>query len=222
MAFIRETLLFEPWNYAKGTPKRGEIWKGIASSLNQLTTLHFKIDDRAARDRINRLEKNYIKNRNDLDRASGAEVEQEDELQIGIAEIIQLLHESDLKQAAEKEKKKVGVEKELADAEEFRLQSLETNGETRKRKVEDASGSNKGGKGRRKSEDTFDYLREKNTQELDFRKEELAFKTAELEQRKIESQTFKDMLLQQQQQNAALMQQQQQVNVALLQFLTKK
>ena len=184
--------------------------------------MHFKIDDRAARDRINRLEKNYIKNRNDLDRASGAEVEQEDELQIGIAEIIQLLHESDLKQAAEKEKKKVGVEKELADAEEFRLQSLETNGETRKRKVEDASGSNKGGKGRRKSEDTFDYLREKNTQELDFRKEELAFKTAELEQRKIESQTFKDMLLQQQQQNAALMQQQQQVNVALLQFLTKK
>ena len=41
-----------------------------------------------------------------MDRASGAEVEQEDELQIRIAEIIQLLRKSDLKQAAEKEKKK--------------------------------------------------------------------------------------------------------------------
>ena len=97
------------------------------------------------------------------------------QMQIGVADIVQLFKESDLRQAEQKEKKKDGMEKELADAEELRLQSLETSGETRKRKGEQ-DGTIKGGI-RRKSVDTFDYLREKNTQELEFRKQELAFKT---------------------------------------------
>lgn len=40
-----------------------------------------------------------------MEKASGAEVEPEDEMQIGVAEIVHLLKESDLKQAEEKEKK---------------------------------------------------------------------------------------------------------------------
>ena len=98
------------------------------------------------------MEKNYTK-KNDLERAGGAEVEPEGEVETGVAEIIQLFKESDLRQAEEKEKKKDGVEKELADAEEFRKQSLETVGETKKRKQEE-SGKKEGGK-RRRSDDTF-------------------------------------------------------------------
>ena len=57
------------------------------------------------------------------------------------------------------------MEKELADAKELRLQSLETSGEMRKRNRKQ-DGTNKGGI-RRKSVDTFDYFRKKITQELE-------------------------------------------------------
>ena len=43
-----------------------------------------------------------------------------------------------------------------------------------------------------------------------------------LADRREETKTFRDMLLQQQQQNAALMQQQQQLNMALLQFIAQE
>ena len=81
------------------------------------------------------------------------------------------------------------------------------------------SGKKEGGK-RRRSDDTFQYLKDKNQQEFALRKQELELKQAELEERKAESDAFRQLLLQQQNQNSVLIQQQQkQVNLALLQFL---
>ena len=35
--FLRELLLFEPWNYKYGSKERGNCWERISESLNQLT-----------------------------------------------------------------------------------------------------------------------------------------------------------------------------------------
>ena len=37
--FLRELLLFEPWNYKYGSKERGNCWERISESLNQLTDL---------------------------------------------------------------------------------------------------------------------------------------------------------------------------------------
>ena len=35
--FLRELLLFEPWNYKYGSKERENCWERISESLNQLT-----------------------------------------------------------------------------------------------------------------------------------------------------------------------------------------
>ena len=136
----------------------------------------------------------------------------------GVADIIQLFKDSEVKANEEKDKKEA-LEKEVQQAEEFRRQSLETIGETRKRSGE--SDSNSKGK-RKKSNDTIEYLKEKSKQEKELKQQEMVLKKMEIEERKAESMAFREMLLQQQQNSALLMQQQQQVNMALLQFLAQK
>ena len=209
-ALVKEILLYEPWNYKKGSIERGTVWKNIAESLNKMTSIIFVVDDRAVRDRMKRIEKKYIRKRNDEEKASGVEVEEESEIEKGVADIIQLFKDSDDKANEEKDKKKDEKEKELQQAEEFRRQSLETIGETSKRN----------GK-RRKSNETIDYLREKAEQEKELKQQEMELRRAELEERRAESKAYRDMLLQQQENSTLLMQQQQQVNMALLQFLTQ-
>ena len=41
--FLRELLLFEPWNYKYGSKERGNCWERISESLNQLTDMPFKV-----------------------------------------------------------------------------------------------------------------------------------------------------------------------------------
>lgn len=132
----------------------------------------------------------------------------------GIGDMIELFKDKDLQQAEEKNKKKEVLEREASQAEELRLQSLETIGETSKRNNEGERPS----KRRRKSDDTLSYLREKNDHERELRQQEIELKKNELEERKRESERFKEMMLHQQQQTTAILQQQQQMNNALLQF----
>ena len=49
-SLVREILLFEPWLHRHGTPERGQIWKRIAESLNQVQEPCFKVNDRPVRD----------------------------------------------------------------------------------------------------------------------------------------------------------------------------
>lgn len=218
-AFVKEVLLFQPWVYKKGSTERGNVWKSIAESLNQMKELYFAVDDRAVRDRIKRIEKKYIKKRNEEEKASGVEVPEETEIERGVADIIQLFKDSEVKANEEKDKKKETLEKEAQQAEEFRRQSLETIGETRKR-IGEAETNSKGKK--RKSNDTIEYLKEKSKQEKELKQQEMELKKIEIEERKAESMAFREMLLQQQQNSTLLMQQQQQVNMALLNFLAQK
>lgn len=213
--FVKEILLFEPWRYKKGSVERGNAWKSIAESLSQMKEIYFRVDDRSVRDRYNLLEKKFKSKRNQEEKASGIEIPEETETEKGLADIIDLFQDSDTKHMEEKDKKKETIEKEVTQAEEFRRQSLETLGESKRRNNEETGCPSK----RRRSDDTIEYLREKSKQEQEMRTKEMELKKAELDDRREESKTFREMLLQQQQNTAALMQQQQQVNIALLQFL---
>jgi len=176
-AFVKEMLLFEPWQYKKGSPERGNVWKLIAESLSQLEELYFRVNDRSLRDKYKLLEKNYNSKKSRLEKASGVDVPEETEMEMGLADIIQQFKDCEARATEEKDQKKDEADKEVAQAEEFRRQSLETIGETKKRTTEDEC--NKVGK-RRKSDGTIEYLREKNVHEQELRKQEMELKKAEL------------------------------------------
>ena len=161
--FIREVLIFEPWNFKKGSPERGNCWKSIAESLNQIVDPSFRVDDRSVRDRFKLLEKKYVKKTNEIDRASGIAPEEEGEMGKGLREIIELFKDSDLKKHLETEKQREAMDNEVQQAEELRLQSLETIGETSRRKGSDREECTPK---RRRSDDTINYLREKSEKEI--------------------------------------------------------
>lgn len=78
----------------------------------------------------------------------------------------------------------------MQQAEELRLQSLETIGETSKRK-----GTEQTKPKRRRSDDTINYLREKSAKEMEVREQELELKKAELEERKADSERLYQVII---------------------------
>ena len=61
ITFLRELLLFEPWNYKYGSKERGNCWERISESLNQVTGIFFKVTQRSVQDHYQALEKTYKK-----------------------------------------------------------------------------------------------------------------------------------------------------------------
>ena len=225
---IREIILFEPWVYRFGSVERGESWKRIAESLNQLQEVKFLVDDRAVRDHYNRLEKKFKnKTQNELN-ASGIAPDEETELDVGIRDIMEQFHDFDSKRVLEKTEKDKKANQETAAAEEFRNKAVETIGEstTRKRNksYEDEDSSDCGLSKRKKrntGSETMVYLKEKSENEIELRKKELELRQLEAEERKNNNKQLYEFIQQQQQQTNALLQGQQQVNLVLLQVLQK-
>ena len=175
VALVREILLFEPWLHRHGTPERGQIWKRIAESLNQIQEPCFKVDDRSVRDHYKLLEKKFNKKISNEEKATGIAPPEESELDQGIRSIIEQFHNFDSKRMEEKHQKELKSNKYTEIAEKFRKASLETLGKT-KRRLSVETGydlTSPKQKKRKSSSETFSYLREKNEQELAVRKEEL-------------------------------------------------
>ena len=85
--FLRELLLFEPWNYKYGK-ERGNCWERISESLNQLTDISFKVTQRSVQDHYQTLEKTYKKQKRKEDRQRGINPE-ETEVDIALPDIIE-------------------------------------------------------------------------------------------------------------------------------------
>lgn len=112
--FSGEIIMFEPWNFKKGSSERGNCCKNIAESLNQIADSSFKVDDRSVRDRFKLLEKYiYKKTTNELYRASGIAPDEETDMEKGFREIIELFKDSDLTKLFEKEKQKEATANEM-------------------------------------------------------------------------------------------------------------
>ena len=121
-----------------------------------------------------------------------------------------------MKHQQDKQKNESAINNEIELAQELLNASLETFGETRKRlSSDDDSISPNQRKKPKTASETISYLREKNENELDLRKQELELRKSEM----VERQTTQTQM--QQQQTAQLAQQQQQVNIALLQLMDK-
>ena len=208
---IREILLYEPWKYKHGSVERGQVWKRNAESLCALEEPIFRVDDRSVRDKYNLLVKKFRKKENSERRESGIAPEEESEVDKGLRDIIEQFEESYNIHQADTFAKTQKMENETAEAEELRQASLESFGETQKKKSldEDEETVDKRRK-RSTGSETITYLREKGNVEAELRKQELDLRRKELETQ-----------AQSQQQIQSLMQQQQQMDSVMLQVLSK-
>ena len=196
----------------QGSVERGNVWKNISEVLNVMEQPLFKVNERSTRDRLNFLMKKFKRIDNEEKRASGIKVEEEGELDKGLQGIVKLLDNSEKILKEENAAKKQKLEMMASQAEELRLNSLETFSQTKARKGEESSSEEP--KKRRSSNDMIGFFGEKNAQENEFRQQELDLKRQEM-------QNFQTLMANQQQETNLLMQQQQQMNVAFLNILGK-
>ena len=201
LAFVREILAVQPWRHRLGSSERGQSWDEIAAILNSLPEPSFRqLTQRAVRDRYNLISnKDKISKEN---RESGISPEPS-ELDDALAEAIQLFSEAEASREQNNQMKKAKAEQELEKAQEIRRQSVETYAETKKRrKLEEDDEDGPSSKRRRSSTSTsemIDFLRQKNEQEANLRREEMRLK-----EKQIDIQVANLNILQQQ--NLALMQ----------------
>ena len=105
--FLGELLLIEPWNYKYGSNKKGNCWKKISESFNQLKDISFKVTQRSVQDRYLTLEKTYKKQKREEDKQSGINPE-ETKVDFALTDIIERFEEAQKihQDASEKQKKK--------------------------------------------------------------------------------------------------------------------
>ena len=202
---LREILHLQPWVERFGSHERGQCWEQIAAVLNSLEEPIFKVSLRSVRDHYNLMVKKYKKKWEDEEKSSGISPEHT-EIDDALLDLIQRFDEADSERKKESGEKKRKTEDELQKAQEIRNMSLETFGDTKKRKGDETDV--KGNK-RRRSSDTMTYLAEKSEREFQLRQEELKIKERELElqtqQMKNNQQTQQAQLLLLTQQNAAML-----------------
>ena len=171
----------EPFQFPYRSKERGEVWNEIASNLNGLVELKFKVTKRSVRDRLTLLQEKYKAKMRQEERASGIDCE-ETELDIALEEILEKEKVAeDLKDASYGKKKA-----EKAAAEEHRQQACERLGETKRRNTctgstETDDGPSKPKKSRKSSSDAVEYLREKSERESEWKKQELELRAKEQE-----------------------------------------
>ena len=158
--------------------ERGQCYDRIAESLSAVKDVYFKVDQRALRDRIEKLLKLHASKRNREEKASGVEAEHSelDDLMLDIYDQHKQI-ENETSEASEKVK--VAKDQDKLAAEEIRACAVERLSETRKRnldKVDHGDQSQKissNNKWRSSGGDTIAYLRERNKKDFALRPEEI-------------------------------------------------
>ena len=205
--FVREILHIQPWIHRHGSVERGQAWDEIAAILNSLEEPFFKVTPRSVRDRYSLLVKKYKAKWRTEDKASGIAPDHS-ELDEALLDLIERFDEADTARQKVTAEKKSKVEEELMQAQDMRNASLETFGETRKRKENDPEGTQKRSR-RSTSHDYISYFTEKHEKEHSLRQEELKLKKQELDlqsqQMQQAQQTQQAQFLLIQQQSAAML-----------------
>ena len=203
--FLREILHIQPWVHRHGSVERGQSWDEIAAVLNSLEEPYFKVTSRSVRDRYALLVKKYKAKWSKEDKASGISPDLT-EIDEALLDLIERFNESDASRNKEAAEKKSKTEDDLIKAQEIRNTSLETFGESRKRKEEIGEGSQK--RSRSSSKDTLSYIKEKSEREFSLRQDELKLKEKELalqaQQAQLSQQTQQAQLLMLRQQSVAM------------------
>ena len=210
LLFLREMVVSNPFQFKGGSRERGKAMDAIADVLNAMKKPYFKVDQRALRDHLNKLLKEYRRKKAYEEGASGIDVEVT-EIDTLLEEVLELQKESELLLQAAAESKSKADENEQKAAQSIRRKSLETWSQSKKRESEssdiDEIASPK--RTRNNGNETVNFLREKSLAENEFRNKELELKQQELDLMKQKeenaNQRFEQLIHQSQQQNQALM-----------------
>ena len=134
MLLCREILVEEFYKFKKGSNERGRIWTQISQNLISVAAVKFKVNQRAARERVDLLIGRSRQQSKEEAKASGVSPEQSTELGALLEEISerQKLAESTRESCSSK-----NVETDWKKAEEIRTQALERFAATKKRADED-------------------------------------------------------------------------------------
>ena len=178
---LGEVLTSEIWLTKTGSSERGEGWKILSETLNGIERPKFDVSPRSVREHFQGLyDRRKAKNREE-ERASGITPDEPNEIQIMIDELIGLFESAAIDQKAADKEKTDKAAADIAKARDMRQQSLETFGETRKRKnLGEGEGSGK--RARNSGRDTLTFLQEKLKIDAEFRRQEMELRDRELEE----------------------------------------
>ena len=171
--------------------ERGAGWIAVATRMANFFG-HIEVTSRAIRDRFTILVRKHKFKLAKEERASGIGGEELTEVEALLEELISINEETEKRVEDEDGERKKTVEKEKKQAMEMRQRAMEKLAETKKRQGEAEEGKSK----RRRSNETFDWLREKMTSDRELREEEMKQKREEREnQRDDRAMLFKEMQL---------------------------
>lgn len=233
----REVLVEEPYRFKSGTRERGQSWDKVANALNAQENIRFSVDQRAVRDRLQKITKVFKRRMAAEERASGINPEKTelDEALESVIERSEGAQEEILRGDSEKRRQ---AEKDRETAEDVRKRSMERYAATRAR---DNAGSVSVKRKRDSGAEAVGFLMDKGKQEIELRREELELQRRELllkekrqeeefemrrreqnlkereqEAREKKDETLLQMFAQQQRQQEALFAYMQQQNQAIL------
>ena len=203
----------------KGTTKRSAKWAEVVENLTDVETVHFKVDNRAVRDRHNLLSCNLRRKLKKEVKESGIDVQMS-----GVERALEeLIEKEDASEELRQEGKgnKLVAEHDRERAEDMKKKkAMERLGETQKRKSGESSGnsSTRGKKTRRSGGETMVYLKEKREKMLEMENRKLELQERSMEEAsKRHTEMMAAMQQQQQQQmdsfQMMMMQQQQQMQM---------
>ena len=144
---------------------------------NSLASPTFKVSKRSVRDRLTLLQAKYKEKIREEERASGIDCE-ETQLDTAVEEILDKEKAADMERNEQAGTLTKQHQSEKASAEEVRRQAMERLGKTQKRNADMEEGK-PSKRGKRRSSDTVEYLKEKFELESKLRKDEMEFKKNE-------------------------------------------
>ena len=202
-----EVLFINPFQTKPGSKERGTVLQKIATKLNHIEDIRYKVDARAIRDRLNKLLLRFTAKQKEEEKATGIEADYTEIDQL-LQEIHELKVEAEMELQQDDENKKKKLKAEEASADSIRGRSMERMSETRKRE-KSPEDSPTPRKTRNNGNNTVNFLRERNERDNHFKTEELELRKKELEMREKQDEANRpqtEFLIQQgQQQNQALM-----------------
>ena len=208
--FVREVLLFEPYQHRKGSVERKQVWEQLAVSLNANIDPIFRVNARSVRDHLNTILEKFKRKMNAEERASGINPD-ETELDIALRDILERFKQAEEEQTKESDEKKAKTEGDMQKAAEMRQRSLETFSETKERSLEETPSK----RARNNGSETIAFLKEKAAMEMELKKEEMK-QNARLKEEELK---VKQALMAQQ---TAMFQQQQDAIMKLIDKLASK
>ncbi|XP_065060339.1 trichohyalin-like [Rhopilema esculentum] len=175
LLLLREILVSQPFKFPFGSRERGQCWSKVAKRLNDCQNQKFYVDQRAVRERFEKIERDFRRRMAQEERASGIAVE-ENELDQALEDIIGFTEAAEEELARKAEEKKNNREKEKETAEDVRKRSMERLSQTQVREKNESENKRK-----RSGENTMEFLREKALKEYEIQKEEITLRKKEME-----------------------------------------